>query len=180
METAHARLQPAAAAGCGLPTRMRRKDAVPDASQPQPGRGGGGAEPQTEAAVAGETQAGGREPGTCHLPAPPPTRCAGVPQPHPHSLPDAHTTSLQAADTRAGRTRGHLDLRISKLSGRTSVTLGLSLVPCLGNRVEAPLGLAPTHPEEGLLLELQCLKHLGCQFSLGKPVILSHHSAWHR
>lgn len=97
----------------------------------------------------------------------------------PVSLPDAHTTSLQAVDTRASGNWRHLGLRISRLSARTSVTLGLSLVPCLGNRVEAPLGLAPTHPEEGLL-EFQCLKHLGCQFSLGKPVILGHHSAWHR
>lgn len=88
---------------------------------------------------------------------------------------------LTAGDGHPGRRKpAHLGLRISRLSARTSVTLGLSLVPCLGNRVEAPLGLAPTHPEEGLLLEFQCLKHLGCQFSLGKPVILGHHSAWHR
>lgn len=87
VETAHGRFRRAAAADEVSQTRMRRKLAVPDASQPQPGRGGGGAEPQTEAAVARETQAGGGEPGTCRLPAPPPTRCAGAPQPPPPLLP---------------------------------------------------------------------------------------------
>lgn len=42
---------------------MRRKDAVPDASSL--GRGGGGAGPQTEAAVAQETQAGGGGTAVC-------------------------------------------------------------------------------------------------------------------
>lgn len=59
VEMAHRRLQPTAAVGCGRRSKMRRKDAVPDASQRRGGPGEGLA--GSEAAVARETRAGGRE-----------------------------------------------------------------------------------------------------------------------
>lgn len=56
------------------------------------GWGGGGAEPQTEAAVAGETQAGGGEPGAC----PPPEQHRA---PQPHTPPDARAHLTQGTGT---------------------------------------------------------------------------------
>lgn len=81
--------------------RSPGKDAVPDASQPQLGRGGGGAEPQTEATVAGETKAGGGAPGAC----PPPELHPGLEASHPLRCVRARArayTSLQGTAALAG------------------------------------------------------------------------------
>lgn len=78
-------------AGCGGRTRMRRKDAVPDASLL--GRGGGGAGPQTEAAVAQETQAGGGAPRSAAAgtgPRVPVRACSASPTCHRHTPTSSH------------------------------------------------------------------------------------------
>lgn len=106
VEMAHRRLQRAAAAGCGRRTRMRRKDAVPDASQP--GRGGGGTEPRPRLLLPGRR--GRREGSTCVCcqgctpTVPPPHRsCAGEGGHRltrtPHTLTPPHCRGADALDS---------------------------------------------------------------------------------
>ena len=96
-------------AGCGGRTRMRRKDAVPDASSL--GRGGGGAWPQTEAAVARETQAGGGGAPVCSRRNPPARarqslqRVPNLSQTHTHIQPCTHLTYECICLTHTSRTR---------------------------------------------------------------------------
>lgn len=147
---AYGRLQRTAAAGCGFGTRMRRKDAVPDASQPQPGRSGGGAEPQTEAAVARETQAGGGVPAPAArlhpLPLVPPSELRRGPKAsHPLTHSSRRGTHL-ASGARFLRP-GLSEALGQDLSGRADFP------SCpLGRLGRGPLGSAPAHPEEGLLV----------------------------
>lgn len=162
---AHRRLRRAAAAGRGRRTRVRRKDAVPDASQP--GRGGGGAEPRARLLLPGRRW--WREYLRLLQPLPshgaPPIE-AGPGLPHsltrtPHTLTPPRCRGVGAL---AGRALAAPHLRVSRPCPTTLVSAHTRRLAALGRLCSGAAGLASTSPEQSLLVS-PCLKPLGCRLS---------------
>lgn len=165
--------------GCCSGMRSPGEDAAPDASQPQLGRGGGGAEPQTEATVAGETQAGGGEPGAC----PPPELYPGPAASHPLRYVRACARAqLTAGLRRPGQLRPGCPLARASIGSQVWPRHQTWLPPPPPPRLPWSTGLRyhwvwPPPAQRGLLLTAQYLKLLGCQLPWGEPVTLGHSGA---